>query len=250
LAQPTSKTGYSLVEMLVVIIIIGIIASIGIRSLRSTTETAKTEQTKQELDQLAWAIAGRPDLVSGGQRIDYGYVGDVGSMPSSLNSLVSNPGYSTWHGPYIHDDFYSTDTSSETEFKVDAWGEAYSYSGGNTVTSSGSGSNITRQIANSLDDLLRNTVSVVVTDLDYTPPGSTYSDSIQFLLTYPNGSGSTVTATRYPTPDGFVRFDSIPVGNHLVQVIYVPDNDTLTRKVNVGPGQNCYITISLSEDLW
>ncbi len=250
MARLTSKTGYSLIELVVVILIIGIITSIAIRSLRSSNETARTEQTKKELDQLAWAIAGQPDLVSGGQRTDYGYIGDVGSMPSNLDALVSNPGYSTWDGPYIHDDFYPQDTSSETEFKIDAWGSAYAYTDGLTITSQGGGTSITREIASSLDHLLRNRVSAVVTDLDNTPPGETYKDSITFLLTYPNGSGSMTTGTRYPAADGFVQFDSIPIGGHRMQVVYMPTNDTLTRIVTVEPGQDCYTTVSLYDNLW
>ena len=250
LARFRLKAGYSLVELLVVVVILGIITSIALRALRSTSETAKTEQTKKELNQLAWAIAGQPDLISGGRRTDYGYIGDVGSMPSSLDALVSNPGYSTWDGPYIHDDFYSTDTSSETEFKVDAWGTVYTYSGANTITSTGSGSSITRQIALSIDDLLRNIVSAVVTDLDNTPPGTNYQDSVRVLLTVPNGSGSTITKTRYPASDGFVQFDSIPIGSHQLKVVYIPTNDTLIRMVDIEPGQDYYTTISLYDDCW
>ena len=246
-----SKTGYSLIELVVVIIIIGIITSIAIRSLKSTNETARTEQTKKELDQLAWAITGDPQLVSGGVRADFGYVGDIGSMPPNLDVLVQNPGgYSTWDGPYIRDDFYPTDTGSETEFKIDAWGAAYVYGSGSTIMSTGSGSSITRQMAPSVDHLLHNRVSAVVTDLDNTPPGETYKDSVTFLLTYPNGSGSMTTKTKYPAADGFVRFDSITIGGHRMQVVYMPTNDTLTRMVNVEPGRDCYTTISLYDNLW
>ena len=250
MALLTSKTGYSLIELVVVIVIIGIITSIAVKSLRSANETVRTEQTKKELDQLAWAIAGDPQLVSGGMRTDFGYVGDVGSMPPNLDALVLSPGYATWDGPYLRDDFYPQDTSSETEFKIDAWGAAYAYTGGLTITSPGGGSPITREIAPSLDHLLRNRVSAVVTDLDNTPPGETYRDSITFLLTYPDGSGSMTTRTRYPAADGFVRFDSIPIGSHLMRVVYVPEHDTLTRRVSVEPGRDCHSTVSLYEDFW
>jgi len=245
-----SKNGYSLFELVIVVVIIGIITSVGIRYLRTTHDAAKVVQTKKELDQLAWAIVGNPNLISGGVRSDFGYVGDVGSMPSNLDALVSDPGYASWDGPYIRDDFYPTDTGSETEFKIDAWGKAYSYSGNSTITSTGSGTSITRAIANSLDNLLRNTVSAVVIDLDNTPPGATYKDSTKLLLTYPNGSGSLTTTTRYPASDGFVRFDSIPIGSHLLRTIYIPDSDTLSRRVTVVPGGDCYITISLRDNLW
>jgi prepilin-type N-terminal cleavage/methylation domain-containing protein len=244
-----SNTGYSLVELILVLIIIGIITSVAVRSLRTTHDTARVEQTKQELDQLAWAIAGNPELASGGLRSDFGYLGDVGALPPNLDALVSNPGYATWDGPYIRDDFYPS-SGSETEFKCDAWGTAYTYSGGTTISSTGGGSTITREIASSVDDLLRNTVSAVVVDLDNTPPGSTYKDSVRILLSYPNGGGSITTKTKYPGSDGFVRFDSIPIGNHQMQVVYIPSGDTLTRVVSIEPGQDSYTTVSLPEDIW
>lgn len=244
-------TGYSLIELVVVIVIVGIIATVGIRSLHSAGETAKAEETKKELDQLAWAVAGRPDLRSGGQRIDFGYVGDVGSLPPNLDALVTNPGgYTTWAGPYIRDEFQLTDTSASSEFKADAWGDAYTYSGGIMISSTGSGSTITRQIASSVDDLLRNTVSTVITDLDHTPPGNLYRDSVSVVLTYPDGAGALTTRTQNPSANGYVIFDSIPIGSHQLQIVYVPDNDTLRRRVMVEPGSACFVEVNLFKDAW
>ncbi|RKX23002.1 MAG: hypothetical protein DRP45_10935, partial [Candidatus Zixiibacteriota bacterium] len=173
----------------------------------------------------------------------------IGSLPSSLDALVTNPGsYATWDGPYINDAF-STDGSS-SEFKNDAWGTAYSYAGGITVSSTGDSSTITREIANSVAALLYNSISVVVTDLDNTPPGTTYDDSVRLVLSYPNGSGSITSDTKYPAPDGFAEFDSIPIGIHVLKIIYLPTSDTLIRKVIVGPGQDFYSEISLSDNQW
>ncbi len=244
-----SQVGYSLIELVLVIIIIGIIASIAMKSLRSVNDTARVEETKRELDRLAWAVAGDPNLVSGGVRTDFGYVGDVGSMPPNLDALVSNPGsYATWDGPYIQDDF-SID-GSNTQFKLDAWGQAYSYSAGNTLTSTGGGTTITREIANSTGDLLINKVAVMITDLGGTPPGAAYKDSVKFLLTCPNGSGSTTTKTRFPGTDGFAEFDSIPIGIHTLRIVYIPDNDTLTRKVGINPGQDSFTEVHLFKNVW
>ncbi|MEW5994421.1 MAG: prepilin-type N-terminal cleavage/methylation domain-containing protein [Candidatus Zixiibacteriota bacterium] len=244
------QTGYSLFELIVVIIILGILTSVAIGTLTISSDTARVEETKKELDQLAWAIAGQPDLRSGGQRTNFGYVGDVGAMPTNLDALVSNPGYGTWDGPYIRDDFYPSAAGGETEFKVDAWGAAYSYSGGTTITSTGGSSTITRQIAASLDDLLRNAVTVVVTDLASVPPGATYSDSVDVLLTVPNGAGSVTTKSSNPGSDGFVQFDSIPIGNHLLRVVYLPTSDTLNRRVIIEPGHDEHLSVSLAEALW
>lgn len=244
------NTGYSLFELIVVIVIVGIIVSVSVTSLKNSVEVARIEETKKELDQLALAISGNPQLVSGGNRVDFGYVGDIGSLPPNLDALVSNPGLGTWAGPYIRDDFYTSTGGSETEFKYDAWGVAYSYTGGITISSTGSGATISRQIANSTNDLLYNSVSLVITDIGNTPPGSIYKDSVQSRLTFPDGSGSYTTISKYPQPDGFVKFNSIPIGQQTLRVIYLPDNDTLLSKVIINPGQSVYAEISFNEDYW
>lgn len=251
LVRLSGESGYSLMELIVVIVILGIISSIAMSSLRSGTEIARVEETKRELDQLAKAIAGDQNLLSGGNRTDYGYVGDVGSMPSNLNALVQNPGgWITWDGPYILDAFYAVSGGAESEFKYDAWGKAYTYSGGNTIVSTGSGTNITRSISTSTTDLLSNRVAVTVTDFDNSPPGTDFADSVLFLISYPNGSGGMSTGSINPTPDGFGEFSSIPIGQHQLRVVYISTHDTLTRVVHVNPGKDVYVTVSLYSDLW
>lgn len=247
----TKNVGYSLIELLAVIIIVSIIAGIAMKSLRSANDTAKTERTKDELDQLAYAVAGDPNLNSGGTRTDFGYVGDVGAMPPNLDALVANPGsYATWNGPYLRDDYLPSSGSSNTEFKIDDWGSGYSYSGGATITSAGGGSAISRQIANSVSDLLYNPVAVTVTDINHVPPGATNKDSVRIILTYPNGAGGITTKTRYPANDGFVQIDSVPIGQHNLRVVFLPQNDTLTRTVAVNPGEISNVNVNLFRDAW
>jgi general secretion pathway protein G len=245
-----SRTGYTLVELVVVIVIIGVMASIAVRSMRSANQTARGEQAKAELDRLAAAIAGNPHLISGGHRTDFGYVGDIGALPPGLDALVENPGYSTWDGPYVSTDFYASETSGVSGLKLDPWGREYVYSGGVTVTSVGGGASLSRQIAVSTDDLLLNSVTVAVTDMDGSVPGSIYRDSVEVALEVPDGSGSYVVKIRCPRPDGFVRFDSIPIGCHGLCTIFLPDSDTTSRRVVVEPGQDSHIRVMLSAELW
>jgi prepilin-type N-terminal cleavage/methylation domain-containing protein len=236
--------GYTLIELIVVLLIIGALASVAVKSLSVANRTARAEETKRELEHIAFAIAGNPDLVSGGSRTDFGFIGDMGSFPPDLNALVANPGgWITWQGPYISDKF-STDGSS-SRFQYDAWGVAYDYSGGIAITSVGGPESITRQLANSAADLLYNQVSLVVVDLDNTPPGTDYKDSIDFVLDYPDGAGSISRVIKNPGGNGYVQFDSIPVGSHLVRIVYVPDNDTLVRRVTVEPGEDFYSEVVL-----
>ena len=246
-----SQAGYSLFELLVVIIILSIISAVSLKSLKSASEVARIEQTKEELRQLAYAIAGDPDLISTGHRTDYGYVGSVGAMPPNLQALVQNPGgYATWDGPYIHDDFYASAASPESEFGIDAWGTPYQYSGGNTITSVGSGEPITITVAGSVDELLYNRLSVAVTDFDHSTPGPDFKDSISVSVVVPNGSGGVATRQLVPGADGFVRFDSLPVGIHTMYVVYLPFDDTLTRQIDINPGGNLSAEVSLYREVW
>ena len=244
-----NDSGYSLVEMIVVIIIVAVLASITMRSMRGATDVARTEETRQELDQLAWAITGNPAMLSGGSQTSYGYIGDVGALPDSLGALIVNPGgYTTWNGPYISDEF--TDGSVSSEYRLDAWGQTYTYSSGITIASGGGGSAITRELANSVADLLYNSVVLTITDLNHTPPGSDYSDSVRFVLTFPDGAGSTTSTAKSPGSDGMVQFDSIPIGNHQLRMIYIPDNDTSISFVCINPGSFFYKELYFATDLW
>lgn len=251
--RPTisSEKGYSLFELLVVIIILSIISAVSLKSLKSASEVARIEQTKQELRQLAYAIAGDPELISGGNRTDYGYVGNVGAIPANLQALVQNPGgFATWNGPYVHDDFYASAAASESEFGIDAWGAPYQYSGGDIITSVGGADPISFKVANSVADLLYNRLAVAVTDFDHSIPGADFKDSITVNVVVPDGTGGMAVLQKIPRGDGFVQFDSIPVGIHTLFVVYLPFNDTLTRRIDVGPGSNLYTEISLYREVW
>ncbi len=249
MTERRNQHGYTLIELVVVLVIIGILAAVSMKSMTKIDDTVRVERTKRELESIAFAVAGDPSQVSGGGRTDYGYVGDVGSLPPNLTALVSNPGgYTTWKGPYIGDDF-SYDGSS-SEFKNDAWGKAYAYSAGVTVSSSGGSSTITRKIAKSTNDILRNKVALAVVDLDNTPPGADYRDSVEILLSYPNGSGGTTTKSGTPGNDGFIEFDSVPIGIHPIRVIYTPNADTMIRKAAVNPGIDYYTEVQYFANVW
>lgn len=244
-----TASGYSLIELVVVVVIIGILATVAVKSMRATTDTARTEETKRRLEKISFAIAGDPTLVSGGVRTNYGYIGDVGGMPANLDALVANPGgYTTWKGPYIQDDLTPDGTSSR--FKKDGWGTTLSYSGGATVSSSGGPITITRSLAPSTTALLRNQVAVTITDLDHAAPGTVYRDSVKALLDIPNGTGGITVKTEFPAVDGFLKFDSIPIGQHLLRVVYMPNNDTLRRQVHVDPGTAVSVDVQLFRKVW
>ena len=89
---PFSEEGFTLVEVLLLIIIIGVMGAVAFQSMDVALESSRRNDTDGEMERLAWGVAGNPDLFANGQRTDFGYVGDVGSLPPNLDALVANPG--------------------------------------------------------------------------------------------------------------------------------------------------------------
>jgi type II secretory pathway pseudopilin PulG len=228
--------GISLIEVTIIIITVGILASLAMRSLTSILKDSKTVETEREMDMLAKAIAGDPSImaVAGGVRSDFGYVGDVGALPDDLEDLVTSPGYGTWNGPYLPPDF-----NRETDdYKKDAWGTDYSYSGGVIITSTGSGSDIVKRFAENVSDLLANEVTGIIRDANDSLASADYTADLDIIIIYPNGTGGLDTVTCHPADTGWFTFTSIPIGKHLLHAVYTPDADTLTRYATVTPRQS------------
>lgn len=236
--------GFTLIELVLVIVISGILVTVAVRETFNTIDDARYEQTKKEMDHLALAIAGDPGLYANGARTDFGYVGDIGAWPPNLDALATNPGgYSTWDGPYMAPGFDNND------FKTDGWGTAYSLVDA-LLRSTGSGSSIDKVIAGSTSDLLSNTVKGYVIDADREMPGAIYKDSMFVVLSYPDGAGGTAGVSVNPNAAGQFTFTGVPIGNHTISVIYIPDSDTITHSISVTPRSVVKVQIGFPADLW
>lgn len=231
MARLAHNSGLSLIELLVIIVVVSILVAVAMQSMTSSVEDMRRVATEREMEALAQAIVGNPSLVSGGARSDFGYVGDIGALPPNLQALRTNPGgWATWDGPYLSPGF-AQDT---TGYLADEWGQAYGYAGV-TITSTGSGTTLTRQLADSPNDYLNNTYRGIVRDAADSVPGPIYRDSVAVVITIPNGSGGLSTSSRPPDADGSFSITGVPAGMHLVRVIYLPEVDTLMRYVTVLP---------------
>lgn len=218
-----SENGFSLVELTVVLIAIAIALAVVMQSMTSSLDDIRRAETEREMEQLADAIVGNPEQTANGVRSDFGYVGDVGTFPASLNALRTNVGSRpTWSGPYL----LIEHTQDSLSYLLDAWGAAYSYSGSNTITSTGSGSTITKKIANATADYLRNTVTGTVTDIAGATPGAVKYDSVNILIDVPSGASGTVVKSYKPNSSGQFTLDSIPAGIRRIRAVYTPANDT------------------------
>lgn len=234
--------GFTLIEVLMTIVIIGILAAVAMRSVQSSIDGSRVRETQSEMDELTVAIAGNPDLYNNGMRSDFGYVGDVGALPSSLDDLVTNPGgYATWRGPYVSRRF----TQDTDGFKKDAWGNNYTFTSGITLASTGGGSTaMTKSAATSASHLTGTPVVGTVTDAQGNPPGDS-SIAVTVLLIYPDGAGSTTTATTNPTAGGDFTFSNIPVGVRSIKAVYRATNDTVSAYVAALPQAGATLALRL-----
>jgi general secretion pathway protein G len=238
--------GFTLVELILVIVIAGILIGVAVQNGTQLYDASRIEETRQEMEALASAITGNPALENNGVRSDFGYVGDVGSLPPNLEALHINPGsFTTWKGPYLGNRFAQV----ANDYRRDAWGIDYSYAG-TTVTSTGSGSPIVKRLAGSPAELVANTVSGNVYDANGTPPGASFFDSITVTLTHPDGAGDVTSRGASVTGGGYFSFASVPIGNHSIAIVYEPTADTVYHFVSVTPGSSVYVQYRLGTDLW
>jgi prepilin-type N-terminal cleavage/methylation domain-containing protein len=241
------QQGFTLIEVVMIIVIIAIMSTVAIRSMQPITERTREEGTMREMDLLAEAICGDKDVVVEGIRADYGYVGDVGSLPPDLDALVTNSGgYSTWKGPYIRSAF----NESPEDYKRDAWNQLYSYTGGVKIISTGGGDTLTKQFAQSVGDLTSNTVTGNVYDGLGAGPGSD-DTLVTVTIFYPDGSGEVASSSTNPSAAGAFSFtNSIPIGNHLVRAVYSTANDTAAIYVSVTPKSDAYCELHFPGSIW
>ena len=130
LADPEAlgRGGFTLIELIIIIVTLGILAAVAVPKFSDMVEGSKINATKKEMMTLKRAIAGNPEVVSGGEYIERGFEGDVGFVPSGLADLAAKPDSVAvydrltrlgWNGPYV-------DSSGGSHLK-DAWGVPYVY---------------------------------------------------------------------------------------------------------------------------
>ncbi len=225
-----SHNGVTLVELLVVILIIGILGAVALRTIDATTNQSRFDATRKEMTELIKGIIGNPDLLADGVRINFGYVGDMGRLPDSLNALFFSEG-GNWKGPYVTGRF----SEDRQGWLTDAWGQPYVYDKENLLIKSvGGRQTLTAKIAEDTNDLFYNYICGVITDITGGPPVEIANKILVRLMV--SRDGNLVAETTRPRRDGFYEFYSVPIGFHLLVVKKeFGTKDSIIRMVSVPP---------------
>lgn len=132
---------FTMVEMLMTISLVAVLGGIATVQFIDYRKDAKIAVTNKKLAELREAIVGNPDLVANGAYVKPGFIIDTGSVPASLDDLVTQGAYSSfdmyekkgWRGPYVN-----TVPGGGVSWSQDGWGTNLNYSAGaRTITSCG-----------------------------------------------------------------------------------------------------------------
>src|SRR3990167_6664323 len=131
----TQKSGFTLLETIVVLAIIGILGAAITPLILTSLHSRREGGTVAELKELKKGIVGDPEIVTKEVRTHFGYIGDMGSLPTKIEDLYqkgTQPAYTYdatkktgagWNGPYIDPSLVENLAS----LKLDAYGSQYVY---------------------------------------------------------------------------------------------------------------------------
>jgi len=199
-----NKSGFTLIEVIVVMAIISIMTGIMVPLLYRVWESNDEDLTRNRMLDLKTAMIGDSRLFQNGIRTHFGYAGDMGSLPpqGTLEDLRDDPGsVSNWKGPYLPSGFDSAN------FNKDAWGRDINYS---VTATDGDGrkyeatlsSNGVDGVAGNSDDIV---IPIIATDVlpistvqgnvTISFPSNQSNRYVGIVAAYRNGSGSLITET-------------------------------------------------------
>lgn len=243
------RRGFTLMELLVVLLIIGVLSTVALRTIDATRDRSLFDQTAREMRQIVQAITGNPDLLYDGRRVDFGFYGDVGRLPTDLRELVTNLNNEPrWRGPYLRRDL----VGDSLGFLRDAWGNLYTWNPTTgTISSLGNGRYpLTMRVADSLSQLAENVVSGNITDIENNPPGELASGISIALYT----SAGQTPMYAFADAGGYYEFSTrtgrpVPVGTHrLVVTLPAPVADSIVRWVTVTPRSRAVVDIRFNRN--
>lgn len=132
------ERGVSALGLMIVLAVLALAASVAVPLLLEYPRVSRELQTREKMQKIKQAIVGDPLRQPERSRHSYGFVGDLGVLPASLDDLFlmgAYPAYSSttdhqirfgWRGPYLDSRLSG---SGHYLALLDAWGTPISYNG-------------------------------------------------------------------------------------------------------------------------
>jgi uncharacterized delta-60 repeat protein/prepilin-type N-terminal cleavage/methylation domain-containing protein len=234
-----NQSGFSLIELVMVIVIIAVVATYVAVDLNDKPDSLRFEQTRAKLEAIRSAIVGDDSISAEGQRLHFGYFGDMGKIPATLTDLTTIGAQSAWaysaslgfgvgwRGPYVSQGARISGSLDSLSINRDEWGTAFVYNTSEpipTITSYGAdrvsgGTGFSKDMVVEIPSNIRlSTLKGIARDSDTPLSGKTIQ--VDFAT-----NGSVISSTTTSDASGAFTFQDIPFG---VRAIRMADP-------NVGP---------------
>jgi len=227
------KKGFTLVEIIVVLAVVAILIAMVLPHMARIFQVSKNA-TLDDLETIKKAIVGDPAKGENKSRTSFGYMGDMGRLPSSLMDLLAQgnqPGYvynptlkvgAGWRGPYLQ-----TPKGNPERFNPDSFGNDYIYDT-TPYMSPDTGVQVIAKIVSPGPDLTPNTsddlkIEIFKSEAFSQVSGSVkdhlfnYIPNVKVTLNYPD-KGTLSNVQTITDSQGRYVFNDIPFGNRSITV--------------------------------
>ncbi len=258
-----SRGGFSYLTVIVVLAMLGIAGGVAFVFTSQLVDIRRERQSRDELADIKQAIIGNTDYVVLDSRGDFGYIGNMGSLPSGLEDLYkkgSQPVYAFstakivgagWKGPYITPLLIENVDS----LKKDPFGNDYVYStsqytrsDGEVVVAKITSKGADGTVSTSDDrfvEVLKREVFATVTGTVTSPDGAALEDAA-VTLNIP-ASGALTTKSTTTDSSGNYSFSDVPFGVSSVEIEATADTGSGTT--GIAYVENSAVTINSNTEV-
>jgi prepilin-type N-terminal cleavage/methylation domain-containing protein len=231
--------GFTILELVVVLAVIAALTALLAPTAFESIGSSRLASTEDQVRRIFVSIVGDPE------RGNFGYLGDMGRLPTALSELVTQGTQTAWHtsdsgvahkgavgtgwrGPYL------TGASDTGDLFRDAWGQTLTYSAGQ-ITSGGpdgqiatTGDNIVYPVQTPVQTTGTIIVTVIVNEIPQ-PGGLT----VRVYSTSNGEQGAAVTQTTTTPSAGLPFRFTVPHGTSVIETSHTSGTTTVTRTTTV-----------------